>query len=186
MANKLKSLTVAMLAMAAFSGINAAQAASTTVSGGTIHFTGEVVNAACAVDSASADLPVPLGQVRAASLADAGSTANPTPFSIVLDDCDSSVSSTAAISFYGPATAAGDALSVSSITTSGVAATNVGIQILDQTKTVVKPNSDVPSAAFTLIDGTNTLPFTAQFVSTDGGATAGAADADATFNIAYN
>lgn len=186
MANKLKSLTVAMLAMAAFSGINAAQAASSTVSGGTIHFTGEVVNAACAVAPESADQTVPLGQVRAASLADAGSTANPTAFSIKLNDCDTSVSTTAAISFYGPATTAGDALSVSSITTTGAAATNVGIQILDRNNTVVKPNTDVPSSAYTLIDGANTLPFTAQFVSTDGGATAGAADADATFNVAYN
>ncbi|WP_320408289.1 type 1 fimbrial major subunit FimA [Klebsiella aerogenes] len=182
----MKSLTAAMLAMAAFSGVTVAHAASTTVSGGTIHFTGEVVNAACAVAPESADQTVPLGQVRAASLADAGSTANPTGFNIKLNDCDTSVSTTAAISFYGPTTAAGDALSVSSITTAGAAATNVGIQILDQNSQVVSPNTDVPSSAFTLIDGTNTLPFTAQFISTDGGATAGAADADATFNVAYN
>lgn len=180
---KLKALSVAILAMSAMSAANAAS--TTTVTGGTIHFTGEVVDAACSVSPQSADQTVPLGQVRAATMKTAGATANPTPFNIILQDCDTTVSTNAAVSFYGPATAAGDALSVSSITTPGAAATNVGIQIIDQNEQVVKPNSDIPSSAFTLIDGTNTLPFKAQFLS-QGDATAGAADADATFNVVYN
>lgn len=188
MAIKMKTLTVAMLAMAAFAGVSTAHAAasSTVVSGGTVHFTGEVVNAACSVSPDSADQTVKLGQVRAASLSSAGAVANQKQFSIDLADCDTTVSSTASVSFNGPATPAGDALAVSSITTAGVAATNVGIQILDNMGTVVKPNSNVGTTAFTLHDGTNSIPLTAQFVSTDGGATAGAADADATFNIEYN
>ncbi|MGR7122250.1 type 1 fimbrial major subunit FimA [Klebsiella aerogenes] len=181
---KMKSLSAAMLTLTILSGATVAQAA--TVSGGTVHFTGEVVNAACAVSPNSADQTVKLGQVRAASLTDAGSVANQTPFNIVLADCDTTVSTSASVSFNGPATTAGDALSVSSISTNGVAATNVGIQILDQSGTVIKPNTAVGSTAFTLQDGVNTIPFTAQFVSTAGGATAGAADADATFNIEYN
>jgi|AGFS01.1.fsa_nt_gi P pilus assembly protein, pilin FimA len=187
MAMKMKALTAALFTVVAFSAATAHAAGSTTsVSGGTIHFTGEVVNAACSVAPGSSDQTVKLGQVRAASLATKGTVANPTPFTIDLTDCDSTVSSTASVSFNGPAASAGDALSVSSLTTSGVAATNVGIQILDSAGTVIKPNSNVGSAAFTLQDGTNKIPFTAQFVALADGATAGAADADATFNIAYN
>lgn len=187
MAIKLKALSCALLAISAFSGVGVANAAgsTTTVNGGTVHFTGEVVDAACAVSKDSEDLPVALGQVRSATLADAGSVANQTPFNITLVDCDTTVASTAAIAFAGPATTAGDALSVSSITTQGTAATNVGIQILDKDGTVLAPNTDTSSPA-TLINGTNTLPFTAQFVSTEGGATPGAADADATFSVTYN
>ncbi|MGW9797087.1 type 1 fimbria pilin, partial [Serratia sp. 121840015-2] len=39
-------------------------AATTTVNGGTVHFKGEVVNAACAVDAGSVDQTVQLGQVK--------------------------------------------------------------------------------------------------------------------------
>ncbi|MFW8412874.1 fimbrial protein, partial [Klebsiella pneumoniae] len=54
----------------------AALANTTTVNGGTVHFKGEVVNAACAVDAGSIDQTVQLGQVRSAKLATAGSTSS--------------------------------------------------------------------------------------------------------------
>ncbi|MBX4293495.1 fimbrial protein, partial [Mycobacterium tuberculosis] len=69
----------------------AALANTTTVNGGTVHFKGEVVNAACAVDAGSIDQTVQLGQVRSAKLAPAGSTSSAVRFDIQLDDCDTSV-----------------------------------------------------------------------------------------------
>jgi major type 1 subunit fimbrin (pilin) len=59
-----------------FLSSTAALAATTTVNGGTVHFKGEVVNAACAVDAGSIDQTVQLGQVRSAKLATAGSTSS--------------------------------------------------------------------------------------------------------------
>ncbi len=162
-----------------------AKADPVTVNGGTVHFTGEVVNAACAVSSDSSDQTVALGQARSASLATAGAVSNQTPFNIVLTDCDTAISTTASVAFNGPANADGQSLAPSSITTQGVAAKNVGIQILDSTNTVIAPNSNLTGAPSALIDGTNTIPFTAQFISL-GSATVGAADADATFNVTYN
>jgi major type 1 subunit fimbrin (pilin) len=186
---KFKALSSAILVAAAFSSSAFAlgPASDSTVSGGTIHFTGEVVDAACSVSQQTdgIDSPVALGQVKMDSLKTAGATANQTPFNIVLEDCDTTTYGNATVSFTGTATTAGDALAVSSITTPGVAATGVGIQILDSTSAVVEPNGGA-SAAVTLNDGTNNLPFTAQFYSVDGNVTAGAADADATFSVTYS
>ncbi len=186
MSIKMKALSIALLATASFASAGAfAAASSTTVAGGTVHFTGEVVDAACTVDTGSQDQTVPLGQVKAASLAASGDVANPTQFNITLDDCSTEVAQTAAVSFTGAADSTDPtALSVSSITTPGIAATNVGIQILSNGK-VMTPDGTSTSDPVTLIDGTNTIPLTAQFVAM-GQATAGAADADATFNVTYN
>lgn len=186
MSIKLKALSIALLATASFASAGAFAAASgTTVAGGTVHFTGEVVDAACVVDTGSQNQTVELGQVKMSDLATKGAVANTKQFNITLDECSTLAASTAAVSFNGPVTAEdASALSVSSITTPGNAATNVGIQILSD-GTVITPNGGATGSKMTLVDGTNVLPFAAQFVAT-GIATAGAADADATFNITYN
>lgn len=68
---KIKTLAIVVLSALSLSSA-AALADTTTVNGGTIHFKGEVVNAACAVDAGSVDQTVQLGQVRTASLKQAG------------------------------------------------------------------------------------------------------------------
>lgn len=61
----MKIKTLAIVAMSALSLTSAAALAdTTTVNGGTVHFKGEVVNAACAVDAGSVEQTVQLGQVR--------------------------------------------------------------------------------------------------------------------------
>ncbi|CAD5683341.1 type 1 fimbriae major subunit FimA [Escherichia coli] len=64
---KIKTLAIVVLSALSLSSA-AALADTTTVNGGTVHFKGEVVNAACAVDAGSVDQTVQLGQVRTASL----------------------------------------------------------------------------------------------------------------------
>ncbi|STR60559.1 type 1 fimbriae major subunit FimA [Klebsiella pneumoniae] len=60
----MKIKTLAMIVVSALSlSSTAALADTTTVNGGTVHFKGEVVNAACAVDAGSIDQTVQLGQV---------------------------------------------------------------------------------------------------------------------------
>ncbi len=57
----MKIKTLAIVALSALSlSSTAALAATTTVNGGTVHFKGEVVNAACAVDAGSLDQTVML------------------------------------------------------------------------------------------------------------------------------
>lgn len=56
---KIKSLAIVVLSALSLS--SAAALADTTVNGGTVHFKGEVVNAACAIDAGSIDQTVPMG-----------------------------------------------------------------------------------------------------------------------------
>lgn len=87
---KIKTLAIVVLSALSLSSA-AALADTTTVNGGTIHFKGEVVNAACAVDAGSVDQTVQLGQVRTASLKQAGATSSAVGFNIQLNDCDTTV-----------------------------------------------------------------------------------------------
>lgn len=58
-------IVVSVLAMssAAVSAAEGDESVTTTVNGGVIHFKGEVVNAACAIDSESMNQTVELGQI---------------------------------------------------------------------------------------------------------------------------
>lgn len=172
-----------------FSAVSTASyAATTTSSGGTIHFTGEVVNAACAVAPQSGNMTIQLGQVRSKELdGTTGKLANKQDFKIALTDCDSMVSQNAQVALYGDtSTDDNSALSVSSITTIGTAATGVGIQVLDSKGVVIQPNTGTGGAASTILDGNTYIPLSAQFISTKAAVTPGAADADVTFSIIYS
>ena len=74
---------------------------ATIVHGGTVHFVGELVNAACAVTTESSNLTVALGQHHIARLNQAGDKTTPVKFQIKLEDCDNTLATSAAIAFYG-------------------------------------------------------------------------------------
>lgn len=78
---KIKTLAIVVLSALSLSS-TAALADTTTVNGGTVHFKGEIVNAACAVDAGSIDQTVQLGQVRSAKLAAEGNTSSAVGFNI--------------------------------------------------------------------------------------------------------
>lgn len=180
----MKKLAIVVLSALSLSS-TAALAASTVVNGGTVHFTGEVVNAACAVDIGSQGQTVPLGQVRSARLATAGNTSDAVGFKIQLNDCDSSVATKAAIAFSGTAI---DSTNVSVLALQNSAAgnaKNVGIQILDKNSSPLGLDGQSYSTAQVLNDGTNTFQFQARYYAT-GLATAGIANADANFKIQYD
>ena len=181
----MKIKTLAIVAMSALSLTSAAALAdTTTVNGGTVHFKGEVVNAACAVDAGSVEQTVQLGQVRSAKLATAGSTSSAVGFNIQLNDCDTSVSTKASVAFSGTAvdTTNNTVLALQGSASGG--ATNVGIQILDNKGKPLALDGATFSSATTLNDGPNVLPFQARYYAT-GAATAGTANADATFKVQY-
>jgi major type 1 subunit fimbrin (pilin) len=181
MKKKLLSLgALASLSLASFMS----QAATTTVTGGTVHFVGTVVNAACAVNANSTNQTVQLGQVRSARLAAVGNTSNSVGFNIVLDDCDTTVSSTAAISYTG-VTVASNNTALQLDASSAGSASGVGIQILDKSGSPLALNGTAWSVAQTLVNGTNTLPFQARYITTALPVSPGTADGVATFNVQY-
>ncbi|WP_341443674.1 type 1 fimbrial major subunit FimA [Escherichia coli] len=177
---KIKTLAIVVLSALSLSSA-AALADTTTVNGGTVHFKGEVVNAACAVDAGSVDQTVQLGQVRTASLKQAGATSSAVGFNIQLNDCDTTVATKAAVAFLGTAIDA-DVLALQS--SAAGSATNVGVQILDRTGNALTLDGATFSAQTTLNNGTNTIPFQARYYAI-GEATPGAANADATFKVQY-
>lgn len=103
-------IVVSVLAMssAAVSAAEGDESVTTTVNGGVIHFKGEVVNAACAIDSESMNQTVELGQVRSSRLAKAGDLSSAVGFNIKLNDCDTNVSSNAAVAFLGTTVTSND------------------------------------------------------------------------------
>lgn len=184
---KIKTLAIVIVSTMSFNAASvfAADAATpVTVNGGTIHFKGEVVNAACAVDAGSLDQTIQLGQVRTAKLATAGSTSSPVGFNIKLNDCDASVSQNASVAFTGTAVSSTNpnVLALQGSTSGG--ATNVGVQILDSTGAALSLNGSGFSAKTTISNGTNSIPLQARYYAT-GAATAGSANADATFKVQY-
>ena len=157
---------------------------SVTVNGGTVHFTGEIVNAACAVSTDSSNQTVDLGQYRTAGLSASGDKTTPVPFKINLVDCDPKVQATAAIAFSGQSESTNPKLLTVSSGGNSTAATNVGIELSDSTSKILGVNGADFSTPKTLIAGDNSLQFSARYVAT-GAATPGQANADATFVVKY-
>lgn len=157
-----------------------------TVNGGTVHFVGELVNAACAVSTDTADQTVDLGQHRTASLT-SGKKSPAVPFNIKLVDCEAGlVTNGVSFAFNGQTvTANNKLLAVNSGGGNEPAAQNVGIEIADGASKILTVDGTGFSTETPIIDGTNTFPFTARY-SAFGDSTAGKANADATFVINYN
>lgn len=183
--NNVGIIVVSVLAMssAAVSAAEGDESVTTTVNGGVIHFKGEVVNAACAIDSESMNQTVELGQVRSSRLAKAGDLSSAVGFNIKLNDCDTNVSSNAAVAFLGTTVTSNDDTLALQSSAAG-SAQNVGIQILDRTGEVLVLDGATFSAKTDLIDGTNILPFQARYIAL-GQSVAGTANADATFKVQY-
>ncbi|MDI3197821.1 type 1 fimbrial major subunit FimA [Serratia ureilytica] len=162
-----------------------AHAATTTVNGGTVHFKGEIVNAACAVDAGSVDQTVQLGQVKTTALSAAGKTSGSVGFNIQLNDCDTSVATKAAIAFSGVAVDAADYKNALALEGSSAgSATNVGIQVLDSTGQALAFDGATFGSPIALSDGTNSMSFQARYIAT-GVATPGSANANADFKVQY-
>ncbi len=167
------------------SAFAASGSTSQTVQGGTINFTGSVVDAACAVDYNSGTQNINLGQVRLEELDSKGATSAEVPVKIQLDDCDSSVATTASFGFNGQ-TDENDPTSLNNTSTDAGAAKGVGVQMKDGASGVVPfDGSFGDGSKLTLIDGTNVANFSAYMIATGDTATAGAVASTVTFNIKY-
>ncbi|MCV5002588.1 fimbrial protein [Escherichia coli] len=121
--------------------------------------------------------------VRSSRLAKAGDLSSAVGFNIKLNDCDTNVSSNAAVAFLGTTVTSNDDTLALRSSAAG-SAQNVGIQILDRTGEVLILDGATFSAKTDLIDGTNILPFQARYIAL-GQSVAGTANADATFKVQY-
>lgn len=182
---KRKLMTSSVIASLMLVAGAAVAADPVSVSGGTVHFEGELVNAACAVSTQSSDQVVTLGQYRTASFTAVGDTTAQIPFTIVLNDCDPKVAATAAVAFSGQTDITNNNLLAVSSSDNSTTAGGVGIEILDNTSTALKPDGATFSTAQALVEGTNTLRFSARYKATATSATPGQANADATFIMKY-
>lgn len=121
--------------------------------------------------------------VRSSRLAKAGDLSSAVGFNIKLNDCDTNVSSNAAVAFLGTTVTSNDDTLALQSSAAG-SAQNVGIQILDRTGEVLILDGATFSAKTDLIDATNILPFQARYIAL-GQSVAGTANADATFKVQY-
>ncbi|AJZ89330.1 Long polar fimbria protein A [Beauveria bassiana D1-5] len=149
---------------------------------GTINFTGTITDTACTVSTATKNQTVPLGTVSRTAFAAAGDTAAPTKFSIVLQNCPTTVSN-ANIRFDGPIDSANSNLLA--LTAGTGIATGVGVGIYEQDAHTLIPIA-TPSATKALSSTVDTqFDFIAKYVSTSATVTQGPANAATNFTISY-
>lgn len=155
------------------------------VDGGIVNFNGSIVSASCAVSATSANMNVDMGQIRAASLSEAGGEASTAKaFSIGLEDCDNSIYTGVAVTFSGTPDANDTGALAVGFNGGAGSAQNVAIRLYDEQGKQVK--LDTASDVTMLRNGDNTLNFSAKYVSPLGGATAGNASALATYTLTYS
>ncbi|MFJ5689605.1 fimbrial protein [Providencia stuartii] len=149
---------------------------------GTIDFTGEITDSACAVDSSSQNLTVDLGKVSVKSLAAAGQIAGLKDFTIKLIDCPENAK--VAVRFGGSRD--NDDRDILQIAQAGGHATKVGIALFEKDATTqIKLFEDSKLVEFKNAAGDSVeLNYVARYKAT-GAATAGKADGTAVYSIQY-
>ncbi|MFX2611954.1 fimbrial protein [Enterobacter mori] len=177
-----KSILAAIIALPF--GLATMSASAVTVSGGTVNFQGEVVDAACSVASESVDQTVILDQIKSSTFTAGGEFANQRKaFEIKLADCSTGTQTTAAVSFNGNSDSSDTTLLAN--TAGAGAATNIGLALFGPDGQPIGLNDGTLSAATTIQDGTTIIPLSVDYKSTASLPTAGAVESVATFNVTY-
>jgi len=158
-------------------GINTASAVD-----GNVQFTGEIIDSACTVDTTSSNQTVVLGQVAKTAFKSAGDTAAVTSFTIKLNNCPTTVTSTT-VKFDG--TPYNGDNTVLALTPAAGNATGVGVQLSNSDGSVLPLLT--ASESFPLsTTATNTLKFSARYIAKSATVTTGPANAAASFTMVYN
>ncbi|MBV8044141.1 fimbrial protein [Pluralibacter sp.] len=148
---------------------------------GSIRFVGSISDQTCSVDSSSKNQTVTLGKVAKSALnGTVGTRASAAHFSLVVKSCPDTVTG-ATVVFDGN----GDTLypNLLALDDESGKADGVAVQIADKTGREIPLHSS--SSEFPLTTGTNTLDFTARYVSTKAVVTVGTANATTQFTIVY-
>ncbi|OMQ18951.1 fimbrial protein [Serratia oryzae] len=162
--NNIAMATVMAMGLGLASFANAADQGS-----GKITFTGSIIDAPCSIAPGSLDQTISLGAVSNVALAANGNTgvSTPEPFSIELKDCVIATTGTkdkVTVTFTGAASSY-DADSL------GMIGTAQGAYILMSQADGAKVKLNTPTAAQTVVNGNNSLSFTAALKGGGAGAT---------------
>lgn len=167
-------LVAAMASGLAFGTANAADNGH-----GTVTFTGSIIDAPCSITSETANQTVELNEVSNVALKDGG-TSIPKNFAIKLEQCDITTFHTVTTTFSGaPSAGNSDLLGITGT------AKGASIAITDGSGTVITLGQ--PTAEHTLLEGENTLEFSAYLQGDPGSATIipGTFQAVADFRLDY-
>lgn len=171
---KKSALAVALTLCAAFN----AYALPVEQEGGSIVFSGVIATAACSLAVASEDQTVTLVDIPTGIFSAADELANKAqPFDIVLENCDSQLHTTVSLGFTGTGDANG-------VLQSNGTATGVAFKVTDGADVAV-PFDGTLMAPITITDGTMTLPFKADYISTAATQAPGTITSSATFVLSY-
>lgn len=177
----MKSLNKVMLPLAGLMIAGSLQTAN--AAGGTVNFTGEIVQSTCAVVSGDQSKTVVLGKYPTSAFPKTGATSGAKAFTISLEKCEAGDYT---LRFDGNTPAGNpDLLAV----TGG--ASGVGVEILDNNSAILPITQDVAAPATVSIAATGTRPGSATFNlraryrSFQDVVTAGQANSNATFTIQY-
>lgn len=150
---------------------------------GTIQFKGQIVDTPCVVSSSTQNFEVNMGQVKKSDLDGSAGRQAPTgtAFQIKLEDCDTTTYNTANITFTGIGVAGQPDLLQTTLGSG--AASGVGIKLYDYNSVQIPLNT--ASNGMTLVNGSNTLNFSAYYISTAAAVTTGYGNATADFTFTY-
>ena len=177
---KLSKIVVAMgLGMSLVSGMaNAAASGAGNQGGGSVHFTGSIINAPCSVNPEDSDKTVELGQVANSALANKG-TSTPVPFSIRLEKCDATTLTSVTAMWSGTP----DSTDTKLFGISGDAS-GAGIALVDGANKQIAPGDTTDATK--LVNGNNEIQMTA-YLQGDGATSVKEGDfvATATYALSY-
>ncbi|WP_429092789.1 fimbrial protein [Aeromonas veronii] len=174
-----------IIAIAMLSGISVNIQAATNGGSGTVTFTGSVIEAACSIKASDVNQTVDMGQVSVTTLTKYKQS-TPRPFKITLEGCDMTNVPNGSVDVMFTGTTVASA--TTQLEPQGLAK-GVAIEI---TNTNAGTNTPIKFGTATsigsLVDGTNTLSFSAKMVPIDPAkpATPGDFTALANFALQYN
>ncbi|KOC87492.1 fimbrial protein [Winslowiella iniecta] len=145
---------IMMTAVMIFGSVSVADAAD--AGHGKLTFSGAIIDSPCSISPDSVDQTVELGQVSNVALAANGNTGTsvPRPFQIRLENCDITTMKTVQAIFSGPVSAYDpDSLGISGT------ASGASIEMNDGSNNKIRLG--VPTTPQPLLQGYNTLPYTA-------------------------
>ncbi|EBU9317908.1 long polar fimbrial protein LpfA [Salmonella enterica subsp. enterica serovar Amager] len=200
MRNKIILAMAAAGMMCATSAFAAGAIATTDAGGGTMTFTGSVIDAPCSIVPDSQNIKVDLGQVSMKSLSAVDKHTDPVPVTITLTGCSfedlggqpasgATNYSKVAVTFPGVMPPNGGTLEQGEIAnTASSPATNVAIQLLKGDGVTPVDLSKVPTGGDITLDtssATNKLNFFARMITVNGAASQGAVGATVTYKLKY-
>jgi P pilus assembly protein, pilin FimA len=153
-----------------------------TLAGGDVRFQGEIIAEACRVETGDQQMIVNMGQISSNRFHSAGEDANPVPFDIHLQECNTAVSERVGITFHGIAD--GKNPDVLSVGEGPNIATGVSVALFDDEDRLIPINTP-PRRWNRLYKGPTTIHLVAKYRATGNQVTGGLANANAWFALTY-